>query len=93
MCRSAKRNPRPQICLAALEDIIETNKIMFLAKARKNASRRRPDRDAVCLPDYGGGDVSGSVILLLMKRLIPSQADVKLVMVAASFLGKQMEDF
>jgi AbrB family transcriptional regulator (stage V sporulation protein T) len=81
---------------AALEDIIENRTNYVLTEG---AERMRPveglDRDAgIACPIIGGGDVSGSVILLLDENgSIPSQADVKLVMVAASFLGKQMEDF
>ncbi len=47
----------------------------------------------VVYPIIGGGDVSGSVILLLNENgSIPTQTETKLAQVAASFLGKQMEE-
>ena len=52
------------------------------------------DRDAaVAYPIIGAGDVSGSVALISADEIsVPSQTDVKLVQVAASFLGRQMEE-
>jgi len=80
---------------SALEEIIEsrTNYIMT-AEGEKMRPVEGLDRDAgVACPIIGGGDVSGAVILLQNENgSIPSQTDAKLVMVAASFLGKQMED-
>ena len=51
------------------------------------------DRQAeVVYPIIYGGDVSGAVALLESdKNELPSEADIKLVQVAAAFLGKQME--
>lgn len=47
---------------------------------------------AVAFPILGGGDVSGTVVLLLGEDgSMPSPTEIKLVQVAASFLGKQME--
>ena len=44
-------------------------------------------------PIIGAGDVSGAVILMLNENgSVPTQTEVKLVQVAASFLGKQMEE-
>ena len=44
-------------------------------------------------PIIGAGDVMGAVTLLSDgKREAPSQTDIKLVQVAAGFLGKQMEE-
>jgi AbrB family transcriptional regulator (stage V sporulation protein T) len=41
----------------------------------------------------GGGDVSGCVIMLMNENgAMPSQTEVKLIQVAASFLGRQMEE-
>lgn len=52
------------------------------------------DRKAsVIYPIIGGGDIAGSVIMLYNENEeYPSQTDIKLVQVAASFLGKQMEE-
>ena len=52
------------------------------------------DRDAaVAFPIIGGGDVSGSLILLMYENgSCPTQTETKLAQIAASFLGKQMEE-
>lgn len=48
---------------------------------------------SVMSPIIGAGDVMGAVVLLVDdKGGEPSQTDVKLAQVAASFLGKQMEE-
>ena len=48
---------------------------------------------AVACPVIGGGDVSGCVIMLLSEDgAMPTQTEVKLIQVAASFLGRQMEE-
>ena len=47
---------------------------------------------AVAVPVISSGDVIGAVCLMIGKNLNrPTEADVKLAEVAASFLGKQME--
>ena len=44
-------------------------------------------------PIIGAGDVSGAVILMLNETgTVPTQTEIKLAQVAASFLGKQMEE-
>ena len=44
-------------------------------------------------PIIGAGDVSGAVILMLNENgSVPTQTETKLAQVAASFLGKQMEE-
>lgn len=52
------------------------------------------ERDAAAaFPIIGAGDVSGAVVLLAADgATVPSQTEIKLVQVAASFLGKQMEE-
>lgn len=48
---------------------------------------------AVAFPIIGGGDVSGSLILLMHENgSCPTQTETKLAQIAASFLGKQMEE-
>ena len=48
---------------------------------------------AVAAPILASGDVTGAVCLLLPETgAIPSEGDVRLVQVAAAFLGKQMEE-
>lgn len=49
----------------------------------------------VAFPIIGGGDVSGAVILLQnieSNTSVPSDTEIKLAQVAATFLGKQMEE-
>lgn len=48
---------------------------------------------AVAFPIIGGGDVSGSLVMLLNENgSCPTQTETKLAQIAASFLGKQMEE-
>ena len=48
---------------------------------------------AVAFPIIGGGDVSGSIVMLLNDNgSCPTQTETKLAQIAASFLGKQMEE-
>ena len=48
---------------------------------------------AVAFPIIGGGDVSGSIVMLLNDNgSCPTQTGTKLAQIAASFLGKQMEE-
>ena len=48
---------------------------------------------AVAFPIIGGGDVSGSIVMLLNDNgSCPTQTEMKLAQIAASFLGKQMEE-
>ena len=51
------------------------------------------DRKAeVVYPIMYGGDVSGAIALLEDENhTMPTESDIKLVQVAAAFLGKQME--
>ncbi|NMP38418.1 MAG: AbrB/MazE/SpoVT family DNA-binding domain-containing protein [Clostridiales bacterium] len=47
----------------------------------------------VVYPIVGGGDISGAVMLLQSENGgVPTQTEIKLAQVAASFLGKQMEE-
>lgn len=48
---------------------------------------------SVMYPIIGSGDVLGAVAILMSdKNAAPSQTNIKLVQMAASFLGKQMEE-
>ncbi len=50
-------------------------------------------RASIAFPIIGAGDVSGAVVLLMgEQQQKPSQTEIKLVQVAASFLGRQMEE-
>ena len=61
---------------------------------RKTETIEGVERDAAAaFPIIGAGDVSGAVILLTADEAsVPTQTEIKLVQVAASFLGKQMEE-
>lgn len=52
------------------------------------------DKDAaVAFSIVGGGDVSGALIMLMHENgSCPTQTETKLAQIAASFLGKQMEE-
>ena len=48
---------------------------------------------AVAFPIIGGGDVSGALVMLMHENgSCPTQTETKLAQIAASFLGKQMEE-
>lgn len=48
---------------------------------------------SVCCPILSAGDVTGAVCLMLPDSgTLPGEGDIKLVQVAAGFLGKQMEE-
>jgi len=80
---------------STLETLIE-NRAGFTATP--GGERLRPvegvEREAgVAYPIIGGGDVSGCVIMLQNENgAMPTQTEIKLIQVAASFLGRQMEE-
>ena len=81
---------------AQLEQVMEGRQTMT---ARQNGGKGIPvieggERVAgTVAPILTAGDVTGCVCLLMNDaNALPSDSDVKLVQVAAAFLGKQMED-
>ena len=80
---------------SALETVIES-RTGFTASP--GGERLRPieglEREAaVACPIIGGGDVSGCVVMLMNENgAMPTMTEVKLIQVAASFLGRQMEE-
>ena len=81
---------------AELEDIME-DRAGYIASAgndRQLHPVQGDDRTAVlAFPIVGNGDVSGCVCALsVQEHTFPSNAEVKLVQVAAQFLAKQTED-
>lgn len=78
-----------------LEDLIE-NRETYTASPDIKAlyPLKESDKEAgVAFPIIGGGDVAGAVVLMLASDgTMPSQTEIKLVSVAASFLGKQTEE-
>jgi len=77
-----------------LEDIMESRTSFVAQSGRENLyPAEGVDREAsVAFPIIGSGDVSGAVVLIAPEDgTLPTQTEIKLTQVAASFLGKQME--
>ena len=78
-----------------LEEIME-NRSSFIAGTDKGVLMPVENLDrnaAIAYPIVGSGDVSGAVVLLFNESgAAPTQAEIKLAQVAASFLGKQTEE-
>lgn len=89
------------------KDILEKRISPFMEnymEGRKNFVRSREESSfsvaegvepqvSIMSPIIGSGDVLGAVAILSDEKVsAPSSTDVKLVQVAASFLGKQMEE-
>ncbi len=79
----------------ALEDLMD-KRINYTYTGSKDSLQpiEGVDREAaIAFPIVGGGDVLGAVVFLMgEQKVAPSATDVKLAQVAASFLGKQMEE-
>lgn len=92
----SKREYAERPITAELEHLMEDRE----SHVKKNASDKALlpvsgiDREAVVMyPVISSGDVTGAVILLENDaKILPSDAETRLVSVAAGFLGKQMED-
>lgn len=77
-----------------LEELMENRGVHISSKTVEpmNAVEGFDRRANVVYPIIYGGDVSGAVALMEDEsHTPPSEADIKLVEVAAAFLGKQME--
>ena len=78
-----------------LEDLIERRE-NYIASPDVKALYPLNDNHSeagIAFPIIGGGDVAGAVVLLLNPDgSMPSQTEIKLLSVAASFLGKQTEE-
>lgn len=78
----------------SLEELMENRQIHIKTDTVPsiNAIEGIDRRAEVVYPIIYGGDVSGAIALLEDdKDELPSEADIKLVQIAASFLGRQME--
>ena len=76
----------------AVEDIMEGRKVAVYKNGGETPAIEGIDQSiAVAAPIIIAGDVSGAVVLSGSKGEAPSDTDIKLATVAASFLGKQME--
>ncbi|MBR3554166.1 MAG: AbrB/MazE/SpoVT family DNA-binding domain-containing protein [Clostridia bacterium] len=62
------------------------------AAAAPRVSDESEETAAVMFPILGGGDVMGAVLLLQSDDAAPTDTEIKLMQVAAGFLGKQMEE-
>ena len=77
-----------------LEELMENRAIHISTQQVPsiNAIEGYNRKASVVYPIIYGGDVSGAVALIEDdNRTLPSESDIKLVQVAAAFLGKQME--
>lgn len=79
-----------------LEDLMEnrSNHVSKVGDSKRFMPIEGVDKPAsVVYPILASGDVMGAVILFASDTgAVPSEADVKLVQVAAAFLGRQMEE-
>lgn len=78
-----------------LEDIMEerSNFILDSTSERLFPAEGIEKEASIAFPIISGGDVSGAVVLICdEEKSYPSQTEIKLAQVAASFLGKQMEN-
>lgn len=91
----AKKGAVDKRISAALEGLIES-RTSYIASPEAKALYPLADSDreaGIIFPIIGGGDISGAVVLMLGSNgILPSQTEIKLASVAASFLGKQTEE-
>ena len=79
---------------SALEALMEA-RVSFPGDGEQTAPRVSDESEetaAVMFPILGGGDVMGAVLLLQSDDAAPTDTEIKLMQVAAGFLGKQMEE-
>ncbi|MGN0524264.1 MAG: stage V sporulation T C-terminal domain-containing protein [Eubacterium sp.] len=90
----SKREVLERRITKSLEELMENRQIHIKTDKvpAMNAIEGYDRRAQVVYPIIYGGDVSGAIALLEDESgENPSEADIKLVQVAAAFLGKQME--
>ena len=90
----SKREVLERRVTRSLEELMENRQIHIKTETVPpiNAIEGYDRKAEVVYPIMYGGDVSGAVALLESENgELPSESDIKLVQVAASFLGKQME--
>ena len=80
----------------ALEELMESRRTHVARAGERERLQPVEGADrfaAVAAPILAAGDITGAVCLLLPETgAIPGESDIKLVQVAAAFLGKQMEE-
>lgn len=76
-----------------LEELMD-NRTTFIkmANEKMNPIEGSEQVAAAAVPIISNGDVLGAVVLLDSGEVSPSQTELKLIQVAASFLGRQMEE-
>ena len=76
-----------------LEELMEDRGVFLRTQGEKLTPIESSEHNAaVAVPILSGGDVLGAVVFLSAQGVQPTQTDLKLAQVAASFLGKQMEE-
>ena len=90
-----KRDAMDKRISTQLEELME-NRANYIASPEMKALYPLSDKDkeaGLAFTIIGGGDVTGSVVLMMnTDGSMPTQTEIKLVSVAASFLGKQTEE-
>ena len=77
----------------ALEDVMNSRRL-YSAQGEQHPALDGVDRNMLlAAPIISAGDVTGAVVMLSTdSSTTPTESDVKLISVAAGFLGKQMEE-
>ncbi len=91
----SKRETVEKSVTSELETLMESRSGFNSLTEDKNfyALQNVEKRVLVANPIISSGDVSGAVVLIESEKAnTPTESDIKLVRVAAGFLGKQMED-
>ena len=90
----SKREVLERRVTKSLEELMENRQIHIKTDKvpSMNAIEGYSRQAEIVYPIIYGGDVSGAIAVLESEKgEMPSEADIKLVQVAAAFLGKQME--
>ena len=89
----SKKNVLEHRVTPFLEDVMENRRtVKFAPSETKPVLEGVENTACVAAPIMNAGDVSGAVVLISDENNTqPTESDLKIVSVAASFLGKQME--
>ena len=91
----SKRETIEKAVTPELEELIESRSVFNSLTENRDfyALQGVEKKVLIANPIISSGDVSGAVVLMESEKAnAPSESDIKLVKVAAGFLGKQMED-
>ncbi len=78
---------------SAIEGVMESRKPYNFSDSPVLALEGSGLTVSAAVPILASGDISGCVIFCAPSPSVPSESDQKLALVAAAFLGRQMEDF